>query len=100
MFSYYTVVCCHVAIPGFQKMMLPILKKLHECPGLWNMELTNFIGSRFNMSEEEKIERLRSEQLVVYNRVSWSAWYLQKANLIDKKRDVTKLGSEIISKDW
>jgi len=100
MFSYYTVVCRHVAIPGYQKMMLPILKKLRECPGLRNMELTTFIGNHFNLSEEEKIERLSSEQLVVYNRVSWSAWYLQKANLIDKKRDVTKLGSEIISKDW
>lgn len=74
-------------IPGFQKIMLPLLKlasdeREHSIP-----EVIEALGKDFNLSEESINEMLPSgSQKIFYNRVYWAKAYLKMAGLIENTR--------------
>jgi restriction system protein len=91
-----------MAVPNFQSFMLPLLSELadgqeHDLKGLYKV-----LGSKLNLTEEEKDEFLPSgKQRVHHNRIGWANFYLIKAGLVDKvKRAVFRIshqGEELLA---
>ncbi len=88
-------------IPDYQTAMLPVLRfladgKEHSLP-----ELVVHIEDAFNLTEEEKTQRIPSgRQNLTYNRVAWSKSYLKSANLLEVVRrgyyKITQLGLDLL----
>ncbi|QAY91237.1 restriction endonuclease [Pseudomonas sp. ACM7] len=70
-------------IPDFQSVMRPILATVADGTPLALSELRERIANEFQLSEEERSERLPSgKQTVINNRVGWARTYLNKAGLL------------------
>ncbi|WP_325918497.1 restriction endonuclease [Pseudomonas frederiksbergensis] len=70
-------------IPDFQSVMRPILATVADHTPLALSELRERIANEFQLSEEERSERLPSgKQTVINNRVGWARTYLNKAGLL------------------
>jgi restriction system protein len=75
-----------MAIPTFQKVMLPILKLMSDEKTHSVKETVEYIEQAFNMTDEEKQERVPSgKQRVIYNRVTWAITHIKKAGLIEAR---------------
>ncbi|MEC1553674.1 restriction endonuclease [Bacillus haynesii] len=92
-----------MAIPDFQAFMYPFLillkdkKKEHSL-----QEAYSFLAEHFQLTDEEKEERLPSgKQLVYHNRIGWARTYLSKAGLLRIVRRatfvITESGQELIN---
>ncbi|WP_326173794.1 restriction endonuclease [Bacillus haynesii] len=92
-----------LAIPDFQAFMYPFLillkdkKKEHSL-----QEAYSFLAEHFQLTDEEKEERLPSgKQLVYHNRIGWARTYLSKAGLLRIVRRatfvITESGQELIN---
>ena len=83
-------------IPKYQECMLPLLlcfkdKQIHSLK-----ECTEVLSNKFNLSTDEKAELLPSgNQPIMYNRVGWAKFYLEKAGLL---KGVTR-GKYVITED-
>lgn len=70
-------------IPDFQSVMRPVLSTVADGTPLALSELRERIANQFQLSEEERSERLPSgKQTVINNRVGWARTYLNKAGLL------------------
>lgn len=91
-----------MAIPDYQKFMLPVLNYLADGKIHQLKDITDFTADNiFKLSQSEKEELLASgRQTVVANRVGWAVTYLKKAGLIDNASRghylITSLGEELL----
>lgn len=70
-------------IPDFQSIMRPVLNAVADGTALGLSALRERIADEFQLSEEERHERLPSgRQTVINNRVGWARTYLNKAGLL------------------
>ena len=72
-----------MSIPDFQSVMRPVLAMVQDGAPLRLSELRERIADVFQLTEEERKERLPSgHQTVINNRVGWARTYLNKAGLL------------------
>lgn len=72
-----------MAIPDFQSVMRPVLATVQDGASLPLSELRERVADQFQLSDEERKERLPSgHQTVINNRVGWARTYLNKAGLL------------------
>ena len=72
-----------MAIPDFQSVMRPVLATVQNGVPLPLNELRERVADQFQLSEDERKERLPSgHQTVINNRVGWARTYLNKAGLL------------------
>ena len=70
-------------IPDFQSVMRPVLATVADGTALALSDLRERIANEYQLSEEERSERLPSgKQTVINNRVGWARTYLNKAGLL------------------
>ena len=68
-----------MAIPDFQKIMLPLLKFLEDKQEHSIRETIDSLADQFDLSEEERRELLPSGQQAIFsNRVGWARTHLKK----------------------
>jgi MoxR-like ATPase len=73
-----------MAIPGFQSIMLPLLKIASDESEHNHAEVRDSLGIQFEISDSEKEEMLPSgKQARFSNRVAWAIVYLRRAGLIE-----------------
>jgi restriction system protein len=73
-----------MSIPDFQTLMLPLLELLSDGKERLMRDVTALLADRFELTEEERQEKLRSgENKVFINRVAWAKAHLKAAGLID-----------------
>ena len=73
-----------MAVPGYQEFMFPILKYLSDKDLQDKKKIFDNMAEVFNLSEEDKQEKLPSQQSATYiNRIGWALTYLKKAGLIE-----------------
>lgn len=101
-----------MAIPDFQSVMRPVLFTVQNGISLSLKELCERVADQFQLSEEERKERLPSgQQTVINNRVGWARTYLNKAGLLcipakgkvqitTRGRDALASGPERITVNW
>lgn len=76
-------------IPTYQKLMRPFLEVVMDAGGqeVRLRDVIDTIAEQFNLTEEEKDERLPSgRQTIFSNRVGWARTYLIKAGLIESPK--------------
>jgi len=93
-----------MAIPDYQKIMLPLLKFAGDKNEHSTQEAMNHISKIFNLSDEEMKELLPSgQQQVINNRVGWARTYLKKAGLLESTRRsyyiITEKGLEVLEEN-
>lgn len=100
-----------MAIPDFQSVMRPVLAAVSSGP-LMLSEVRERVADEFQLSEEERNERLPSgKQTVINNRVGWARTYLNKAGLLsipskglvqitERGREALANGPERITVGW
>lgn len=71
-----------VAVPDYQRIMLPLLSLLADGRDRRTMDLLPELGEHFQLSDQDVTEMLPSGQRVFYNRVHWAKSYLGKAGLL------------------
>ena len=70
-------------IPDFQSVMRPILATVADGTPVALRDLRERIANEYQLSEDERSERLPSgKQTVINNRVGWARTYLNKAGLL------------------
>lgn len=101
-----------MSIPDFQSVMRPVLAMVQDGVPLRLNELRERIAEVFQLTEEERKERLPSgHQTVINNRVGWARTYLNKAGLLTipskgmvqitaRGREALANGPERISVAW
>jgi len=73
-----------MAIPDFQKLMLPLLKYYADGAEHTNQETSDIMAKEFSLTEEERTKLLPSgSQTVIVNRVAWAKAHLKRAGLIE-----------------
>jgi hypothetical protein len=73
-----------MAIPGFQSIMLPLLKIASDESEHNHAEVRDLLAVQFRISDSEKKEMLPSgKQARFSNRVAWAIVYLRRAGLIE-----------------
>ena len=90
-----------MAIPDFQSVMRPVLAAVADGEPLALRDLRERIANEFQLSEEERNERLPSgKQTVINNRVGWARTYLNKAGLLSIPAkglvQITERGGEVL----
>jgi restriction system protein len=90
-----------MAIPGFQRMMLPILELCRADVPVSTAELSAKIADHFNLTEEDRSVTIAPGRLRYKNRVSWALGQLSGAGLLEKMADgeyqITKSGKEVLA---
>lgn len=72
-----------MSIPDFQTIMRPVLESVRDGVAMPLSALRKHIADVFQLSENERKERLPSgRQAVINNRVGWARTYLNKAGLL------------------
>ncbi|MDI3368838.1 MULTISPECIES: restriction endonuclease [unclassified Pseudomonas] len=72
-----------MAIPDFQSVMRPVLATVQNGMPMPLNEVREQVAEQFQLTEEERKERLPSgHQTVINNRVGWARTYLNKAGLL------------------
>ncbi len=76
-----------MAIPGYQDLMLPLLKLLGDKEEWSLRQSIDTLAKEFGLLEKEKKELLPSGQQPVFdNRVGWARTYMKKAGLLESTR--------------
>lgn len=71
-------------IPGFQKLMLPLLKIAKDNEEHSGSSVTEILANQFNLDDDQRNQKLESgNQKVFNNRVNWARAYLKMAGLIE-----------------
>ncbi|MCY4641506.1 MAG: restriction endonuclease [Gammaproteobacteria bacterium] len=91
-------------IPYYQTLMLPLLQALSDRHTHSVKELFEVLGNQFQLTEEEKNEKVPSgRQTKVNNRISWARTYLKKAGLVGSPAKgqvkITEAGIDVLEKD-
>lgn len=90
-----------MAIPDYQTIMLPLLKRLKDKQTYKISELIELLSDDFKLTDEEKEMMFESGSSKIFrNRVRWARLYLKKAGLVnDPKRSyltITERGLEAL----
>lgn len=74
-----------MAVPDYQSLMLPLLKRVAASPQPVSIvDLVQPLGKDLGLSDEDIAERLPSGRFGrFYNRMHWAKLYMQRAGLID-----------------
>lgn len=93
-----------MAIPDYQTLMLPLLKALSDRRTHSIKELFEVLSDQFQLTEEEKKEKVPSgRETKIKNRISWARTYLKKAGLVDSPAKgqvkITDIGIKVLEKD-
>jgi restriction system protein len=93
-----------MAIPDFQKIMLPLLMYSSDGQEHSLRETIEALADKFNLSEEERKELLPSGQQAIFdNRVGWTRTHLKKAGLLESPKrgflKITERGIEILNEN-
>ena len=88
-------------IPGYQSIMLPLLKFAGDGEVHPKREAVEYLSKEFDLSDEERNTLLPSGKSRIFNnRVGWASTYLKKAILIQSKRhgyfSITERGKQIL----
>lgn len=76
-----------MAIPDYESLMKPLLETVSDGREQATRELTEHLADQFELTEEERQERLPSgQQTYLSNRVGWGKTYLVKAGLLESPR--------------
>ena len=68
-----------MSVPTFQEVMLPILKLMADGQTHSVKECVEHLEREFNLTDEEKLERVPSgKQRTIYNRVTWAITHIKK----------------------
>ena len=91
-----------MAIPGYQDLMLPLLKLVSDGKEYSLREIIERLAEEFNLSEEDRNEFLPSGQQRVFdNRVNWAKTYLLKAGLLESPKrgciKISKVGKQFLA---
>lgn len=91
-----------MAIPDYQRLMLPFLQFLADGKEHPLGEAEDTIAAQISLSAEERAEMLPSGQQGVFrNRVGWARTYLKKAGLLTSPRrgvfQITSRGREVLA---
>ena len=94
-----------MAVPTFQEIMLPVLRLTEDNQTHSVKECVEFIEQHFQLTDEEKQERVPSgKQRTVYNRVTWAITHMKKAGLLEfrEKRGcfgITTAGHDLLTRN-
>lgn len=94
-----------MGIPTFQEVMLPILKLTADGQTQTVKECVEYLEEAFNLTEEEKQERVPSgQQRTIYNRVTWAITHIKKAGLLESREKrgsygITEEGRKLLSQN-
>lgn len=93
-----------MAIPDFQKIMLPLLKFLEDKIEHSIRGTIDSLADQFDLSEEERRELLPSGQQAIFsNRVGWARTHLKKAVLLEPTRrghfKITERGLSVLNQN-
>ncbi|MBU7025640.1 MAG: restriction endonuclease [Theionarchaea archaeon] len=87
-------------IPDYQTVMLPLLKLAGDQEEHENREAVEMLADHFDLTEEERKERLPSGSRVFANRLGWAKTYLAKAGLLESTRrghfKITETGLHVL----
>lgn len=85
-----------MTIPGFQEIMLPLLRHLGDGQERANSDTLAALKAEFSLTDDEVAQMLPSGQQPVFtNRVAWAKSYLKRAGLIEApKRGVYRITDE------
>lgn len=73
-----------MTMPKWHETMRPILEALAHVDGyLAGTDLQDAVAIEFDMTDDERAERLKSGQSRLYNRVYWGITDLEKAKLLE-----------------
>jgi restriction system protein len=90
-----------VAVPGFQDLMLPMLRLTADGADHKIGDLVQALADEFRLSETDRDQALSSGQRTIYNRSHWAATYLAKAGLVERavrgSVRITERGRQILS---
>ncbi len=90
-----------MAVPDFQKLMLPLLKLAGDDQPHTLAEAVEQLAQEFQLSDDDRAQLLQSGQTRLYNRVGWSTTYLKKAGLIRAvgpgRFQLTERGREVLA---
>ena len=92
-----------MAIPTYQDVMLPILNLTADGQIHAVKEIVEFLELEFNLTDEEKQERIPSgKQRTIYNRVAWAITHMKKAGLLEPREkrgsySLTEEGKKLLS---
>jgi len=89
-----------VAIPDYQALMLPMLELCADGNEHQINDLVEALSGRFELTVDERDQRLSSGQRVIYNRTHWAATYLTKARVLERsgrgRLRITSRGLDIL----
>jgi len=90
-----------MAIPDFQRIMLPLLKFCSDGKEHTNREALDALAQEFGLTEEEQKELLPSgQQCVIDNRVAWARAHMKMADILENTRRgvfrITERGQDIL----
>ena len=93
-----------MAIPKFQKVLLPFLKFTSDEQKHKLKEAIEVLSKVFELNDEELKEKVPSGYATIFvNRVAWSRTYLKKAGLIEYPErgyfKITKRGKEVLEQN-
>jgi hypothetical protein len=71
-----------MAVPDFQYMMLPLLRLAGDGQQHTLAEAVERLAQEFQLSQDDRLQLLRSGQTRLYNRIGWATTYLKKAGLL------------------
>ncbi len=94
----------NMSIPDYQSLMLPLLKSAADGKEHAKRDVLNQLAHEFNLTEEERKERLPSgTQGLFDNRLGWARTYLKKAGLIQYTQrghfQITDRGKNVLSQN-
>jgi restriction system protein len=90
-----------MAIPDYQKLMLPLLKSISDGQEHKTRDVVDSLSNEFGLTEEERKELLPSgQQPIIDNRIGWARTYMLKAGLLSAPKrgyiKITDKGLEIL----
>lgn len=84
-----------MTVPTYDELMLPILEYSKDGKEYKLKETRLYLEKYFNLTDEDKSERVSSGQLKMANRTGWARTYLKKAGLMEATRNgYAKITSE------
>lgn len=92
-----------MAIPDFQRIMLPLLKFIADGQEHTNREAIDALAKEFVLTEDEQKQLLPSGQQCVFdNRVAWARAHMKMAGLVENTKrgifQITKRGTQLLKK--
>jgi len=93
-----------MAIPTYERIMLPLLEVLRSNEIYTNNECIEILARRLDITEEEMNLCFPSgKKRVFYDRVNWAKTYMKKAGLVEAPKRglvrITKLGLELLQEN-